>query len=38
MNDTARTMKDVSHTPPDGDTVTNVWKRGLATEVDANDD
>ncbi len=23
-----RTMKDVSHTPPNGDSVTNVWNRG----------
>ncbi len=22
------TMKDVSHTPPDGESVTNVWHRG----------
>jgi len=21
-------MKDVSHTPPNGDSVTNVWERG----------
>ncbi len=25
---TKRTMKDVSHTPPTGDPVTNVWRRG----------
>ncbi|WP_318569576.1 hypothetical protein [Salinigranum marinum] len=23
-------MKDVSHTPPEGDSVTNVWQRGRA--------
>lgn len=23
-----RTMKDVSHTPPEGESVTNVWHRG----------
>ncbi len=23
-----QTMKDVSHTPPSGDSVTNVWHRG----------
>ncbi len=23
-----RTMKDVSHTPPNGESVTNVWERG----------
>ncbi len=28
MKDDKRTMKDVSHTPPNGDTVTNVWERG----------
>jgi hypothetical protein len=27
-----QTMRDVSHTPPDGHTVTNVWHRG--EEVD----
>ena len=26
--ETSGTMKDVSHTPPAGDTVTNVWDRG----------
>jgi phosphomevalonate decarboxylase len=25
-------MKDVSHTPPEGDSVTNVWQRGRATQ------
>lgn len=24
-------MKDVSHTPPNGDSVTNVWERGAAS-------
>ncbi|WP_281259270.1 hypothetical protein [Salinigranum rubrum] len=23
-------MKEVSHTPPEGDSVTNVWQRGRA--------
>jgi hypothetical protein len=27
-----RTMKDVSHTPPTGESVTNVWQRGRTTE------
>jgi hypothetical protein len=30
-DDTPR-MKEVSHTPPEGDSVTNVWQRGQATE------
>lgn len=25
-------MKDVSHTPPNGDSVTNVWERGATTD------
>jgi len=25
----AQTMKDISHTPPSGESATNVWKRGL---------
>lgn len=25
-------MKDVSHTPPNGDSVTNVWERGATDE------
>ena len=25
---TEKTMRDVSHKPPNGDTVTNVWHRG----------
>ena len=28
-----RTMKDVSHTPPAGGTVTNVWQRGHDPET-----
>jgi len=28
MNSDRGTMKDVSHTPPWGDCVTNVWERG----------
>ena len=27
-----QTMKDVSHTPPNGDSVTNVWHRGTTEE------
>lgn len=27
-----QTMKDVSHTPPTGDSVTNVWHRGQRFE------
>jgi hypothetical protein len=27
-----RTMKDVSHTPPTGESVTNVWQRGRRDE------
>lgn len=30
-DDTPR-MKDISHTPPEGDSVTNVWQRGHAVE------
>ncbi len=29
---TAKTMKDVSHTPPNGESVTNVWHRGHRDE------
>lgn len=31
MNQPTR-MKDVSHTPPIGESVTNVWQRGLDEE------
>ncbi|MFC7203690.1 hypothetical protein ACFQJC_09200 [Haloferax namakaokahaiae] len=27
-----QTMRDVSHTPPSGESVTNVWQRGHAEE------
>lgn len=27
-----QTMKDVSHTPPAGESVTNVWHRGVEAE------
>lgn len=27
-------MKDVSHTPPNGDSVTNVWERGVEQDDD----
>ena len=30
---TTRTMKDVSHTPPAGVSVTNVWQRGRNPET-----
>lgn len=29
-------MKDVSHTPPAGVSVTNVWQRGETPEADAD--
>lgn len=29
----ARTMKDISHTPPAGVSVTNVWQRGRTPET-----
>jgi hypothetical protein len=32
-DDTTRTMKDVSHTPPAGVSVTNVWQRGRNPEA-----
>ncbi len=28
VKDTVQTMKDVNHTPPEGESVTNVWHRG----------
>jgi len=28
-------MKDVSHTPPNGDSVTNVWERGAKQDDEA---
>lgn len=28
------TMRDVSHTPPTGESVTNVWERGNELETD----
>lgn len=27
-------MKDVSHTPPNGESVTNVWERGATADAD----
>ncbi len=33
-----RTMKDVSHTPPNGTSVTNVWDRGAERTERRNDD
>lgn len=33
-----RTMKDVSHTPPTGESPTNVWKRGPEADEDADDE
>lgn len=36
-DDTERpTMKDVTHTPPAGESVTNVWHRGEETEADVD--
>jgi hypothetical protein len=29
-SDTTPRMKDISHTPPEGESVTNVWQRGRA--------
>lgn len=31
------TMKDVSHTPPDGEAVTEVWERGHESTSDPDD-
>ena len=30
-------MKEISHTPPAGDTVTNVWDRGTAETHETDD-
>ncbi|MDS0298735.1 hypothetical protein NDI76_08265 [Halogeometricum sp. S1BR25-6] len=38
MTEERASMKEISHTPPTGETVTNVWNRGRKreeTEVDA---
>lgn len=35
---TSSTMKDVSHTPPAGDSVTNVWNRGGEPAADERSD
>ena len=32
--DTTPRMKDVSHTPPEGESVTNVWQRGRKKPTD----
>ncbi|ADQ67387.1 hypothetical protein C499_08050 [Halogeometricum borinquense DSM 11551] len=32
MKQERHTMKEVSHTPPAGESVTNVWDRGRETE------
>jgi hypothetical protein len=41
-SDITPTMKDISHTPPEGESVTNVWQRGhqttTRTEPAASDD
>jgi hypothetical protein len=29
-------MKDVSHTPPNGESVTNVWERGAHEDPDTD--
>ncbi len=31
-SDRPKTMRDVSHTPPTGESVTNVWERGHESE------
>ncbi|WP_411968487.1 hypothetical protein [Haloferax sp. YSSS75] len=33
-NTAKATMRDVSHTPPMGESVTNVWERGNEAETD----
>lgn len=35
MNSNQTPMKHVSHTPPTGDAVTNVWQRGPEAEAEA---
>ncbi len=29
-----KTLKDVSHTPPAGESIERVWKRGYETDVE----
>ena len=38
MTNDKRTMKDVSHTPPNGESVTNVWERGDESPDESRDD
>ncbi|SDQ44558.1 hypothetical protein [Halopelagius longus] len=35
MNSDRTSMKHVSHTPPSGDAVTNIWQRGPKAEAAA---
>jgi hypothetical protein len=37
MTTTEQTMRDVSHTPRTGDSVTNVWDRGTTETREADD-
>jgi hypothetical protein len=37
MSNSKQTMKDVSHTPRTGDSVTNVWERGHEQTADADE-
>ncbi|WP_281246520.1 hypothetical protein [Halogeometricum rufum] len=38
MSENPRSMKEVSHTPPTGDSVTNVWDRGLESKAAESDE
>ncbi|ELZ26497.1 hypothetical protein C474_20154 [Halogeometricum pallidum JCM 14848] len=41
MTEKRASMKEISHTPPTGETVTNVWERGreeAETEAEATPD
>jgi len=38
MTNDNRTMKEVSHTPPNGESVTNVWERGDESPDELRDD
>jgi hypothetical protein len=37
MTEKRSSMKDVSHTPPTGEAVTNVWQRGMKAEEPADE-
>jgi hypothetical protein len=36
-SDTTPRMRDVSHTPPEGESITNVWQRGRKTRTPDTD-